>query len=99
MRTPEYESSDSLFLKSPKHAVFRAGVDTDQVHQMNNDHEYAKYAADHHQSPGHLVRALIFLTHGAEFGLCKHTETDEEDGQAETYDPVEHDDAGSTSRG
>lgn len=67
---------------------------------MNHDQEDGEHAPDHYQPPWHLMRALVFLAHGAELGLRENAETDEQDGQAQADDPVENDDgSGSASRG
>ena len=56
---------------------------------MNHDEEYAKHAPDHDQAPWHLMRALILLAHGAEFGLREHADDNQTGGKTEAYDPVE----------
>ena len=78
-----------LRLESSEHAVLRSGFDPDQVHQVDDDQEDAEHAGDHHQAPGHLVRALILLAHRAELAMRKHAEGDAARGEAEAYDPVE----------
>lgn len=78
-----------LALEPPEQAVFRPGLDPDQVHQVDDDQEDAEHAGYHHQAPGHLMRALVLLAHGAKLAMRKHTNRDASDGKAEAYDPVE----------
>lgn len=78
-----------LCLKPPKHTVLRAGFDANQVHQVNDDEKDPEHAANHHQSPRHLMRALVFLAHCAELAVRKQAEGNAAGGQAQAYDPVE----------
>ena len=56
---------------------------------MHNDQEDSKHASDHHQTPGHLMRALVFLAHRAHFGLREHAEPNQAGRKAQANDPVE----------
>ena len=78
-----------LCLEPPKHTVLRAGFDTDQVHQVNDNQKYPEHAANHHQAPGHLVRALVFLAHRTELAMREQAEGYAAGGQAQAYDPVD----------
>jgi len=78
-----------LCLEPPEHAVLRAGFDADQIHQMDHDQEHAEHATNHHQTPRHLVRALVFLAHSAELALRIHAERNASGGEAQADDPVE----------
>ena len=87
------------FLKASEDTVFRAGRDTEQVHHVDDDQEQAKDTANHHQAPWHLMRALIFLAHGADFGMRKHAKTNQGNAEAKADDPVDKDCSDSVSRG
>lgn len=78
-----------LCLEPPEHAVFRAGLDPDQIHQMHHHQEDAKHTANHHQAPGHLMWPLVLLAHRAELALRKQAEPYAAYGEAEADDPVE----------
>lgn len=56
---------------------------------MDHDEEHAEHAANHHQTPWHLVRALILFAHGAELRLGKNAQNNQARREAEAYDPVE----------
>lgn len=76
-------------LEAPKHTVFGTGLDADKVHQMNDDEEHTKHAADHNQPPRNLMGSLIFLANGPQLRLRKNAERDQAGGKTEAYDPVE----------
>lgn len=66
------KSQGTLWLELTKHAVFRTRFNANDIEQMNHNHEHAKDAADHHQSPRHLVWALIFFSDGSQLGMGKY---------------------------
>lgn len=43
---------------------------------MDNDHEQAKYAANHYQAPRDLMRALILFSDRADFAVREQAQTD-----------------------
>lgn len=49
---------------------------------MHDHQEDAEHAANHHQPPGHLVRALVFLAHRALFRMRVDAEPDKQGGEA-----------------
>jgi len=64
-------------LESAKYAVFWSGFDADYVEQMDDDQKYAEHATNHHQTPWHLMRSLIFFPDCSEFGMRKHAKGNE----------------------
>lgn len=86
-------------LESAKHAVFRTGFDADEIEDVDDDEEDAKDTANHDQSPGHLMRALIFFAHGADLAMRENPKRYEGEGEAEANNPVEHCRSASVLRG
>ena len=66
---------------------------------MHNDQEDSKHASDHHQTPGHLMRALVLLAHRAHLGLREHAEPNQAGSKAQANDPVEYNGPRSASSG
>ncbi len=56
---------------------------------MHDDQKDSEHASDHHQTPGHLMRALVLLAHGAHLGLRIHAEPNQAGSKAQANDPVE----------
>ena len=76
-------------LEPPEHAVLWPGIDADQVHQVHHHQEDPEHAANHHQPPRHLVRALVLLAHRALFRMGMDAQRDKAGGEAQADDPVE----------
>lgn len=77
-------------LKRPEHAVLRPGFDPNQIQEVHHDEKQTEHAANHHQTPWHLMRALVFFSHRSDFRVREHAEGDQSGGDAEADDPIEH---------
>ena len=66
---------------------------------MHDDQEDGEDAADHDQTPRHLMRPLIFFAYGSDLGLRKHAQRYEAGGETEADNPVEQERSLSVWRG